>query len=47
VGKIFNTPASAPVIKEEKPAEPQPKPKEDDDDDWGAVPSFLRRPKIK
>ncbi len=23
------------------------KPKEDDDDEWGAVPSFLRRPKIK
>jgi cell division protein FtsZ len=47
VGKIFNTPASAPVVKDEKPAEPQPKPKEDEDDDWGAVPSFLRRPKIK
>ncbi len=54
MGKIFNTTAET---KEEKPlpkAEPTPavEPKkivkiEDDDDDWGAVPSFLRRSKIK
>jgi cell division protein FtsZ len=55
-GKIFNTatpPAPEPIkIPEEKlpPApEPSAKPKaaEDEDDEWGAVPSFLRRPKIK
>jgi cell division protein FtsZ len=47
-GKIFNSP-SAPK-KEEKELEPvkaaTPKP-EEDDDEWGAVPSFLRRPKMK
>jgi cell division protein FtsZ len=43
LGKIYNAPAT----KDEKPPEPAPKPKEDDDDEWGAVPSFLRRPKIK
>jgi cell division protein FtsZ len=56
-GKIFNTLPSreekeevktaplAPALSEEKPAA---KPKEDDEDDeWGAVPSFLRRPKLK
>ncbi len=51
-------PAAAPaapiVIKEKddepkKPAEPEAKTKkeDDEDDEWGAVPSFLRRPKIK
>jgi cell division protein FtsZ len=49
-GKIFNAPATAP--KEEKPAvKPAPAPgapkPEEEEDDWGAVPSFLRRPKIK
>lgn len=43
IGKIHNVPASG---KEEK-QEPTPKPKEEEDDEWGAVPSFLRRPKIK
>ncbi len=52
-GKIFNTAAAAPEpikLPEEKlPPLPEakPKPAEDEDDEWGAVPSFLRRPKIK
>lgn len=56
-GKIFNT-ATPPVIEpikipDEKvsplPAEStaKPKPADEEDDEWGAVPSFLRRPKIK
>ena len=55
-GKIFNAPA-APSKEEEKKGKekedtkpaPDTKPKvvEDEDDNWGAVPSFLRRPKIK
>jgi cell division protein FtsZ len=56
--KIFNTPV-APTpkepVKEEEPKKPLAEPileqklkKEDDEEDeWGAVPSFLRRPKIK
>jgi cell division protein FtsZ len=56
VGRIFNAP-QAPAPKEE--ARPEPKPVtppsqepikikvDEDDDEWGAVPSFLRRPKIK
>lgn len=54
LGKIFNTVATPPTPKEtvvEKKPEPEAKTKkpkdEDEDDDWGAVPSFLRRPKIK
>jgi cell division protein FtsZ len=54
LGKIFNTPAApAPKdIKEEvkivTPPTAETKPKADEEDDeWGAVPSFLRRPKIK
>ena len=56
IGKIFNSPASAPAptqptLKEEvKPVVEEPKPKkeiEDETDDWGSMPSFLRRPKIK
>lgn len=51
LGKMFGASAS----KEEKKEEPKkavvvetkPKPAEDEDDEWGAVPSFLRRPKIK
>lgn len=54
-GKIFNTaaPAVAPEPKIEEKTAPlteataKPKPIEDEDDEWGAVPSFLRRPKIK
>ncbi|MEK7068537.1 MAG: hypothetical protein AAB964_01845, partial [Patescibacteria group bacterium] len=49
LGKIFNAP-SAPKEKEKEEPKPEPaaaKSKEDDDDDWGAVPSFLRRPKMK
>ena len=46
LGKIFNSPAT----KEKDEAKPEPKltPKPaEEDDEWGAVPSFLRRPKIK
>ena len=55
LGKIFNTPA-IPIIKDEavieeetknEPSETKVKKTEDEDDEWGAVPSFLRRPKIK
>ncbi len=49
------TPAASPIVIKEKedepkkPAEPEAKAKkaDDEDDEWGAVPSFLRRPKIK
>ena len=46
LGKIFNSTAAK--EKEEVKPEPKltPKPAEEDDE-WGAVPSFLRRPKIK
>ncbi len=51
VGKIFNAPTPpkpAPLPAEEPPAPPAAaKSKDDDEDEWGAVPSFLRRPKIK
>lgn len=55
-GKIFNTvppPAPAPVLETPKLddkigiTEPKPKVIDDEEDEWGAVPSFLRRPKIK
>jgi cell division protein FtsZ len=52
IGKIFNAPAEkkeekkpAPVIGEVEPVAATKK--KDEEDDWGAVPSFLRRPKIK
>jgi len=45
VGKIYNAPVM-PIKDAHK--EPDTKPREEkDDDDWSAVPSFLRRPKIK
>lgn len=53
---IGNTPSSeekekpvAPVKKEAPKADPKPieDVEEDDDDDWGAVPAFLRRSKLK
>ncbi len=51
LGKIFNAPTAPTPVKEEavvKPAEPEVKLKKDEEEDeWGAVPSFLRRPKIK
>jgi len=49
-GGIFKSEKKVEVKKEEeKPNEVEPKMKDasDDDDDWGAVPSFLRRSKIK
>lgn len=47
LGKIFHSP-----IKDEKEIKPEPEPKltpkpAEEDDEWGAVPSFLRRPKMK
>ncbi len=50
LGKMFTTPAPIQtILKEEaKPAEPETKKEiEDETDDWGSMPSFLRRPKIK
>ncbi|HUD02885.1 MAG TPA: cell division protein FtsZ [Candidatus Paceibacterota bacterium] len=57
LGKIYNAPESPKVeekkAEEKKPLtvigeeEPPKAKKEDEDDEWGAVPSFLRRPKIK
>jgi len=45
VGKIYNAPV---VPMKEDRKEPDTKPREEkDDDEWSAVPSFLRRPKIK
>lgn len=44
VGKIYNAPTIP--IKDDA-ADAKPKTEDKDDDDWGAVPSFLRRPKIK
>lgn len=56
-GKIFNAmPATdkpkvddkqAVVIAPPTTAEAKPKAEEEEDDEWGAVPSFLRRPKLK
>ena len=51
-GRIFNslgiphkTPGDIPPPKEEK--KPESRPAAEDDDDWGAVPAFLRRSKLK
>lgn len=47
-GKIFSsTPAPEKEIQPEKQAEPKKETTLDDDDEWGAVPAFLRRSKIK
>ncbi len=49
VGKIFNSTPEKRADKEPEPvkaAPATPKP-EEEDDEWGAVPSFLRRPKLK
>jgi len=49
LGKIFNSPMDKKeaVKVAPAPAPGAPKPAEEDEDEWGAVPSFLRRPKIK
>jgi cell division protein FtsZ len=49
LGKIYNAPIIPSIDEKEFKKEPmQPKPEsKDDEDEWGAVPSFLRRPKIK
>jgi len=53
-GKIFNSPTPPPETKEKEgeltkteSGEKNKKIEVNDDDEWGAVPSFLRRPKIK
>ena len=56
-GRIFNsltTPkkkdpeeAKPEIKQEEKKPEPRPVDEDEDDDDWGAVPAFLRRSKLK
>ncbi|MES3031370.1 MAG: cell division protein FtsZ [Patescibacteria group bacterium] len=51
-GKIFNTltgntPAPVQQTQQERVLEVKKEVKEDDDDDWGAVPAFLRRSKLK
>jgi cell division protein FtsZ len=53
LGKIYNAPLKEKKEEKEEPKKPAPieipetKPKAEEDDEWGAVPSFLRRPKIK
>jgi len=48
VGRIYNTPVpQKEKIQSDEKLVAKPKPEEKDDDEWGAVPSFLRRPKIK
>ncbi|HVV39342.1 MAG TPA: cell division protein FtsZ [Candidatus Paceibacterota bacterium] len=46
LGKIYNAPAM-PIKDEKADSNTKPKPEDKEEDDWGAVPSFLRRPKIK
>ncbi|HEY4503641.1 MAG TPA: cell division protein FtsZ [Candidatus Paceibacterota bacterium] len=47
-GKIYNTvSASIPVKDVKEKVEEKKEIKNDDDDDWGAVPAFLRRSKLK
>jgi cell division protein FtsZ len=51
LGKIYNAPIIPNIDEKElankkEPMQPKPESK-DDEDEWGAVPSFLRRPKIK
>ncbi len=54
MGKIFNTPTPSMPMAPAPSKEPElqiptmdGETKKDDEDEWGAVPSFLRRPKIK
>ena len=46
-GKIFNSISSQPVVKEKVEEKKDLKNEVQDDDDWGAVPAFLRRSKLK
>ncbi len=48
-GRIYNTITPNPInpIKDVKDSKPVDEKKENDDDDWGAIPAFLRRSKIK
>lgn len=45
-GKIFNSVPEKKVAESSK-TEPKKETKEDDDDDWGAIPAFLRRSRLK
>jgi cell division protein FtsZ len=47
VGKIYNTPIPIKDTSGDQKFDTKPKIEEKDEDEWGAVPSFLRRPKIK
>jgi hypothetical protein len=50
LGKIHHAPIIPNIELEKEPRKEVMQPKaesKDDDDEWGAVPSFLRRPKIK
>lgn len=49
VGKIYNSISPKPATErsEEKKTIPSTNDEESDDDDWGAIPAFLRRSKIK
>ena len=46
-GKLVSPKEEKDEKKEEAKSDTRPKIVEDEEDDWGAVPSFLRRPKIK
>lgn len=46
-GRIYNTPIPIKEKAENTSFETKPKAEEKEEDEWGAVPSFLRRPKIK
>ncbi|MCC2631038.1 MAG: cell division protein FtsZ, cell division protein FtsZ [Candidatus Paceibacter sp.] len=51
-GRIYNSITPNPINNPAKEVTPTPRPEEkkddsDDDDDWGAIPAFLRRSKIK
>lgn len=47
LGKIYNSSSLPTLPMKDKMDEMKPKAEEKDEDEWGAVPSFLRRPKIK
>ena len=46
-GKIFNSVPEQKKTAEPAKVEPKKEAKEDDDDDWGAIPAFLRRSRLK
>ena len=49
-GKIYNPkpePKNAAAVAEKSTEKKDVRPAENDDDDWGAVPAFLRRSRLK